>query len=164
MAGRLSAALALAKALHSEGKIREAIKEYQTLAGAYPDRPEGLAGLALCRAELHQFAEAEKLYDAVLAKHPQFLTALIERGRVALHQGKAAEAEPYLRRALVVNSQDFDANDTLVKVLEKQEKTEEAARSGRNSTISRWLAGWSSATRSSYAPARNRLKDLGDCR
>lgn len=116
----------VASALQHEGKIREAIKEFQTLASAYPGRPEGLAGLALCRAELHQFDEAAKLYDLVLAKHPTFLTALIERGRVALRQGKAAEAEPFLRRALAVNDKDFDANDTLVKVLEKQEKTEEA--------------------------------------
>lgn len=117
----------LADALHHEGRILEAIKELEPLVQAYPKRTEGLLALALFRADLHQFAKAQKLYDDALALEPNSVPALIERGRVALHQGKPGEGEPFVRRALALQPKDGEALDTMIKILEKQDKTEEAA-------------------------------------
>jgi len=117
----------LAKGLHHMGKTREAVREFQALVQMYPDRAEAAVDLASCRAELHQFDQAQVLLDQVLAKHPKDYSALLERARLTLRIGKPEEGEPFARRALEAGPGNREAFTTLVQVLQEQQKDEEAA-------------------------------------
>jgi tetratricopeptide (TPR) repeat protein len=65
-----------------------------------------LLGLAQCRRRLGQPEEARCLLDALLALTPEDGQALWERGQLELDQGRAAEAEPWLRRAVRASPHD----------------------------------------------------------
>jgi len=58
-----------------------------------------LLGLARCRFDSHELEQAEELLDTLLAAQPAHVDALVERGRVALCQGRTADAEQSLARA-----------------------------------------------------------------
>lgn len=59
-------------------------------------------GLTLNREK--QFAEAEKIFSAVIQRHPDVAPAYLGLGRALLEQGKAAEALPALEQSLQINA------------------------------------------------------------
>jgi tetratricopeptide (TPR) repeat protein len=89
------ARLGLADALNRLGHAREAIYHYEILRQRRPDDLAVLLGLARCRFDAHEVDEAGRL----LAELPDQVAGLVERGRLALHQDRPAEAEPLLARA-----------------------------------------------------------------
>ena len=56
-----------------------------------------------------QTNEARKLFDAVLASHPDYFDALLWRGNLERENGQFAEAERFLRRALERSPRDPEA-------------------------------------------------------
>jgi tetratricopeptide (TPR) repeat protein len=121
-----SARRRLAASLHSLGNAREAAAHYETLRRRLGDDSEVLLGLARCRLDAHDLAEAGDLLDAVLARHPDDVAALVERGRVAFQADGAAAAEPWLQRAVACGPHDLEAQRLLLLYLEAQDKRTEA--------------------------------------
>jgi tetratricopeptide (TPR) repeat protein len=117
----------LALALARSDRAREAAGYLERLPGRRAD-PEILLGLARCRRSLGQVDEARRLLDEVLALQPRHAEALGERGKLALHTGRPAEAEGWLNRALAQAPYDRDTNYTFYLCLEQQGRKEEAAR------------------------------------
>ena len=93
------ARLKLADTLLVAGTPDEALTHYQWLAERWPERPPVRLGLARCHRRLGRPEEAAKLLDGLLAEFPNHGETLWERGELELEQGKAATAEPLLRKA-----------------------------------------------------------------
>lgn len=93
------ARLKLADTLLVAGTPDEALTHYQWLAERWPERPPVRLGLARCHRRLARPEEAAKLLDGLLAEYPNHGETLWERGELELEQGKAATAEPLLRKA-----------------------------------------------------------------
>jgi tetratricopeptide (TPR) repeat protein len=96
------ARLGLARALYRVGRPRDALREYERLDPAAAADVRAVLGLARCRYNLHEVEEARRLLDDLLVRNPDDAGALLERGQLALHAGRPAEAEPLLRRAAAV--------------------------------------------------------------
>jgi tetratricopeptide (TPR) repeat protein len=117
------ARLRLANALiegDSENKYEQATAHLEHLWGRRPNDPEVLVRLASCRANLDRTEEALRLLEALLAEHPDYEPALCGRGRLLLQQGRAAEAESWLRRAVAALPYDHAANYALYRCLIQQ--------------------------------------------
>ena len=104
----------------------EALPPLEEMLRQRPNDADLLVLLALCREGLGQTQQAREILDRVLGEHPDDGMALRERGRLALQDGQAIEAERWLRRGLTVLPEDFAANNSLLVCLEQQGKTAEA--------------------------------------
>jgi tetratricopeptide (TPR) repeat protein len=93
------ARLKLAETLLLAGTPDEALTHFRWLAERGPERPPVRLGLARCYRRLAQPEEAVKLLDGLLAEFPNHGETLWERGELELEQGRAATAEPLLRKA-----------------------------------------------------------------
>ena len=91
---------ALAALLNRLGQTREAIYHYQMAQRLRPASPATRLGLARAFTDAADLDEARRPLDELLAARPQHVDALVERGRLALRQDRAAEAEPFLARAV----------------------------------------------------------------
>jgi tetratricopeptide (TPR) repeat protein len=93
------------------------------------------AASALERARAqHQrgnLAEAERLYEQVLARHPEHAAALHAFGLLRLRQGNAGDAGVLLRRAVVCDPASADAHNDLAVALHSLELLDEAVASYR---------------------------------
>ncbi len=118
------ARLHLAGVLHQLGRPREAVASYEAALMLRPGDPTALVGLALCRHDLNDRDEAARLLDALLAEHPDHVAGLVERNRLRVRAGRAAEAEAGLRRAVALAPTDRAALRTLLLCLQAQGKEE----------------------------------------
>jgi tetratricopeptide (TPR) repeat protein len=106
-----------------------------------PADPDVDVELALCQEGLGNGDEACTLLEQVLNDHPDHGPGLRERGRVALQAGQTAEAERWLRHALVVLPHDLHTNTYLADALARQGKTSEAeSQQARARQIKQWMA------------------------
>ena len=128
---RDDARLALALTLWRLGRVREAAGQYECLRRRQPGNPGVLAGLALCRQDLAELDEAAAVLDDLLARHPDFVPGLVERGRVAFRSGDPAAGERWARQAVERAPYDPDAALVLGLCLEAEGRTEEAGSSRR---------------------------------
>jgi tetratricopeptide (TPR) repeat protein len=119
------ARLHLAKALQRAGRSWEAIPHFECLRQRQLKNAEVLLGLARCRRDLNELAEARECLNALLAEHPDHGGALLELGRLEYHDGQTAAAEKLLRRAAAVSSNDEDTHRMLLLCLQKQGKDSE---------------------------------------
>jgi predicted Zn-dependent protease len=111
------ARLHLADTILIAGTPAEALTEYQWLIERAPKRPDVRLGLARCRQRLGQSEEARKLLDELLAETPENGEVLWERGKLALEEGKAADAERDLRHAVKLLPHDRRVNYSLYSCL-----------------------------------------------
>jgi tetratricopeptide (TPR) repeat protein len=119
----------LAGSLYRVGRPWDAFREYQRLRRVQADDPEILLGLARCQYSLAEVDEARHLLDDLLRQHPDHAGALLERGRLLLHAGEAAEAEMSLRQAAATSPPgDREARLVLYRCLELEHKDAEARR------------------------------------
>jgi tetratricopeptide (TPR) repeat protein len=86
----------------ADSEPAEAVGHVVRLRQRHPGNAGIRVYLAFLQRNLGQFAEARQLLDEVLAAHSDHLSALIERAKSALDAGDAADAEPFLRRALAL--------------------------------------------------------------
>jgi tetratricopeptide (TPR) repeat protein len=124
--GFFQARIGLAGALAAMGRIQEAITYYEQLLQEQPDQVEVVIGLAHCRHDNHELAAAAQLLDGLLTRQPDCLAALVEQARVAMHQGKPAEAERLLQRAARLAPENQDVFYLLYQCLQAQHKESEA--------------------------------------
>jgi Tfp pilus assembly protein PilF len=125
--GRSEVRLRLAAMLLDDTKPAEAAPHLERLRQELPGRTAVLTSLAHCRALLGDFAEARRLTDEVLAGHPDDAEALLERGRLDLEEGRAADAEAALRHALKVSPYRLPIRFALWQSLQRQPGREREA-------------------------------------
>jgi predicted Zn-dependent protease len=125
------ARLGLALALKDCKEFAAAVEQFGRLLQRRPDDARLQVSLAECRDGLGESVEAARLVDDVLARLPQFPPALSLRGQLALKGGQWAEAERWLRPALLGNPMDRRARYDLIRCLEQTGKDEEAQRHRR---------------------------------
>jgi tetratricopeptide (TPR) repeat protein len=119
---------ALAGLLERQGHTHEAIDHYQTSLRLRPADPAALLGLARAFCDDADLAGARQQLDELLASRPDHPDGLVERARLALRQGKPAEAEPLLERATRAAPWHRDAQQFYLGVLMELGRTEAAAR------------------------------------
>jgi tetratricopeptide (TPR) repeat protein len=120
------ARLGLAVSLLTSRNYTEATKHFERLMQVQPENARVQVGLAECRDGLGETAEALRLLDDVLARHPGFPSALSLRGQLALRNGQLNEAEAWLRQALLRDPKDHRACHDLVLCLEQTGQDEKA--------------------------------------
>lgn len=108
------------------GLYEEASSHLEYLHRLYPHSAEMAVGLADIRFKEGKMAEARQLLEAVLVEHPDNEPALRERGRLALAEENAADAEKWLRQAQQLNPHDAKLLPLLSAALERQGKKDEA--------------------------------------
>jgi tetratricopeptide (TPR) repeat protein len=116
-----------ADSLNRIGRVREAVGQYDLLRRRQPDNSTIALSLAGCWEDLAQPGIALELVDDLLAKDPEYVPALVERGRIELRGGYFDKANYYLARALQSAPNDRDALFVKWLCLESQGKSEEAA-------------------------------------
>ena len=117
---------AYADLLHRLGHVQKAIDEYELLRTRRPDDERVMLALAQCWQEQAQLKDARELLDELQGRQPDFVTALIERGRLALRLGDPHSAEKSLRRAVELSPDHADANFVLRLALQAQHKVDAA--------------------------------------
>jgi Tfp pilus assembly protein PilF len=122
------ARLLLAGQLIHQHRPQEALEQFQYVRPRLGDTPRVLGGIACCQRELNHPEEARQLLDRVLAEEPHNSLALGERGRLAFQFESAAEAEKWLRRALVEQPAERDLLYSLAQCLQQLGKRQEAER------------------------------------
>src|SRR5262249_3496345 len=88
-----------AELLVQVGHASEALEHFEVLAGRPKRSAAVVLGLARCLRALGRTERAAELLGRLIAEDPRAAPALAERGLLALEQGKADEAESWLRRA-----------------------------------------------------------------
>ena len=86
-----------------------AAEQFEWLRQRWPDDPEALLGLALCRSELGETEQAVELFDTLLRAHPEDCRALTKRGKLELQRNHPQEAEEYLQRSLAQGGPEREA-------------------------------------------------------
>jgi tetratricopeptide (TPR) repeat protein len=102
------------------GQLDEALRHVELVRRHWPDDPEVLVLLARCQSKQGQFGPARQTLDGVLATHPTNSLALRSRGQLALLEEDWADAETWLRRALEVQPNDYEAHAGLHLALKRQ--------------------------------------------
>jgi tetratricopeptide (TPR) repeat protein len=120
------ARLKLADTLLVVGTPEEALTHYRWLAERWPDRPPVRLGLARCSRRLARPDEAAKLLDGLLSEFPDHGETLWERGELELEQGRAATAEPLLRKAVGRLPYDRRPHYALYRCLLRLDRSKEA--------------------------------------
>jgi thioredoxin-like negative regulator of GroEL len=118
---------ALAQALLSAKRVNEAMPLFADLWKRQPQNPLAAMGLAQCLSESGEMEQAQQILDGLAARFPREAGILRERGKLALRQGKAAEARPWLEKAAALAPSDYYAQYSLWECL-GQLGEEEAAR------------------------------------
>jgi Tfp pilus assembly protein PilF len=121
-----SARVQLAASLVEQRQYAEALPHLELLQQRQPSNWHALVLLARCQDFLGRQQEAEQLLDHVLAQAPHDAEALADRGRLALRQRQLADAEAWLRHALVHEAANYSARYHLLQCLLQQGKTAEA--------------------------------------
>ncbi len=104
------ARLNLAEALLRDGQARAAEPHFREVRRGRPGNWAAGLGLARCWRKMGRTDEARRLLDELTARHPEEAPLLLERGRLALEQGRREEAEGWLRRAVNRAPYDYQAN------------------------------------------------------
>src|SRR4029078_4467825 len=92
--------LSVANALLSVRRFHESGEEFAALGAQHPGEPSYVQGLARCLAGEGKKKEAMGLLTAALAKAPEATVLREELAAALLEDGRAAEAEPELRRVV----------------------------------------------------------------
>ena len=104
----------------------DALPHLEYLKKRMPDEPLIDVRTAQSRSLLGQTAEAEKVLDGVLARLPHYAEALRVRGKLAMQDGREADAEGWLREAVTRDPGASEARYQLYLCLSHQGKEVEA--------------------------------------
>jgi tetratricopeptide (TPR) repeat protein len=125
------ARLGLAVTLLEFKNFAEAAEHLQFLRQRQPDNLRVEVGLAECFHGMGQGDRAERLVEGVLERAPQFVPALVLRGRLALDRQQFAAAETWLRQAVRLDPSHHQARYNLVLCLHHNRKDREERRHRR---------------------------------
>jgi tetratricopeptide (TPR) repeat protein len=116
----------LSEMLIDTHQVPEARPHLEYLARRHPDDAGLTVRLAQCRDLLGQQDEAARLLDDLLARRPECVPALAQRGKLALRAGQRAEAEQWLRQAVALAPADATLLPHFKRCLEENEHYDEA--------------------------------------
>lgn len=122
----LEARLALGNLLLKMRRPGEAVGQFEFILRRSKGHHEALLGLAECRIEQGQAAQAVAPLEQALIDRPDSADGLALRGRAALEQGALTDAEPWLRRAVAADSSAPEPLHALMLCLRAQNKDNEA--------------------------------------
>jgi tetratricopeptide (TPR) repeat protein len=125
---RIEARRRLAALLLELAQSPEALPHVEYMLWLEPTRPSVWVLWARCRSMAGRQREAAIILDAVLAGHPDYVDALVERGRLALQQGQAQAAEAWLGTAVRIEPTNYQAHHLRYLALNRVGKTAEATR------------------------------------
>src|SRR5207245_961547 len=91
-----------------------------------PDNPTVALGLAQCRYQRGEPVAALAILDEAISRHAEEFPLLLERGRLAMQVESPAQAEQWLRRAVLRAPYDYNAVFTLYTCLQQAGKRAEA--------------------------------------
>ena len=111
------ARIGLAVSLLLRKEYARAAEQFERLRRQQPDNDRVIVGLAECRAGLGNAAEAVRMVDEVLARRPDFVSALAVRGQLAFRQDDYAAATEWLREAVARSPADQPSRYTLAQAL-----------------------------------------------
>ena len=120
------ARLSLGEVLLYLDQPQDAAEHFEYLYQRQPGNAAVQFGLACCRRGLGRREEARKLLDGLVTRYPREAPILSERGKLALEEGQAAEAEDWLRRAVALSPFDRRMNYALYQCLQGRGKHAEA--------------------------------------
>jgi tetratricopeptide (TPR) repeat protein len=120
------ARIRLAACLVDLTQADEALPHLEYLRRHRPESVEVMLDLARCRELQGNRQDAEDLLDEAITLHPAYGPALMQRGILALRQGRLAEAEKWLRKASVVGLGDYQTHHHLAACLRQEGKLQEA--------------------------------------
>lgn len=115
----------LAQACYQSGRPVDALAHYRHLRDRRPT-PDVLYWLAMCLQDQAQLHEAAAALDDLLARAPDHVPGLVERGRVAVRQSQPRPAEDWARRAVRLAPAAADAHLVLGLSLAAQGRAAEA--------------------------------------
>ena len=117
--------LRLAEALLESGRALDAREQLEMLRQKQPGDGIVLVKLARCDLKLGNVEQARELVDGVLARDPDNVEALIERGQLAFQASEIKEAERWWRKAEKHARFDRQIVFNLAQVLERLGKKDE---------------------------------------
>jgi tetratricopeptide (TPR) repeat protein len=120
------ARLRLAEALLQSNLPQEALRHLEWVQEQQPTNPALLLGLFRCLQALNRPEEARRVLDQFSPQQMETAPVLTERGKLALSLGQTAEAEAWLRQALVRAPYERETNYQMVLCLYRAGKTDEA--------------------------------------
>jgi tetratricopeptide (TPR) repeat protein len=119
--------LRVAEMLLEDMRAPEALPHLERLYKLAPTHPAVLARLGTCRFLQNQPKEARRLLEAAEEHMPNDPVLLIPLAKLDLQDGRGAEAERRLRKALRQDAFDTEALYNLASALQMQRKTDESA-------------------------------------
>ena len=122
------ARLKLAETLLIVGTPQEALTHFVWLADRMPEVPPVRLGLARCQRRLGEPEKARQILDGLLVEFPNHGETLWERGELDLEQGKAGQAEPFLRKAAQARPFDRRVQYSMYRCLLQLGREEEAGK------------------------------------
>jgi tetratricopeptide (TPR) repeat protein len=105
---QLQGLLAKGDELYKQGRFAEARAEYEKVLAARPDLMEVHRSIALTYGRQHDYANALKEMDIVLAKYPDDNTLLLLAADAAMRLGDASRAQQYASRLDMAKMNDTD--------------------------------------------------------
>jgi protein O-mannosyl-transferase len=111
--GNFFARYGLGNALFQEGKVDEAIAQYQKALQINPNYAETCNNLGNALLEQGKVNEAIEYLQKALQINPDNVEACGNLGNALLHQGKVDEAIEHLRKAVQINPHSANAHDIL---------------------------------------------------
>jgi len=93
----------LARALHDQGRLKEALPLLREVTTTHPELTDAWCLLGTVCNEIDLPGDAEQAYLQAIALDAEWIDALIGLGHLRLEQGKADEAEHFVRRALAID-------------------------------------------------------------
>lgn len=98
--------LAAARQGAASGSVANAAKEFELELQQDPTNANAAYELAEIHRKAGELDQAKELFSAALKYYPDFEEANVGLGRSLIGSGKAAEAVPYLRKAIELNPRD----------------------------------------------------------
>jgi protein O-GlcNAc transferase len=111
---------------HQEGRLDEAIREYQKSLEIQPGNATAHSNMGTALQAKNRLEEAMICYEKALAINPGYMKAYNNLGSVLKNRGNVAEAVVYFQKALVINPDYITAHCNLGSALQELGRGEEA--------------------------------------
>ena len=106
--------------LLQQGKLQEAIAEYQSVLRDHPDNRSARTGLVAAYLRAHRAADAESVLDRALANNSKDVNISMEKARLSLRLGRYADARQALGTVLQSEPTSAGAHALLAEVYKNQ--------------------------------------------
>jgi tetratricopeptide (TPR) repeat protein len=120
------AQLLLAGALMDDGQFKEALAMYEAYLQENPGDTNGLFGLANCQFSLSKTAAARAALKEILDVSKDDIKALFLQAKIEFADDKPAESLKWLRKAERLAPRESDITNTMIVVLQRLNRTQEA--------------------------------------